>query len=337
MSLLTRAVMLIAIIVLSISLSQGLSQLVSPEPSPLDELVATRNLRRAMAYRFVDLRGGRVAKTATTDSGYAPTSQAESEGLPGSEIHPLRSLIAVELNEYLLAEAALMDELKQLREGGEGQKGLDELRNEIATNNKDRRENMSTFKDIENSIVVASSGLASRFSQLKYTIATLLETDYKDYVSLLEQQALRAEIDAVRIDIARAKDQLRRLEEENYLRSRQYDRTVSQISRYESLDPSLGARSARVGKPWLHGIVTSVDPDPRVGRLVISIGSQDGVEPGQVFSIRRDRNFVAHIRVDSLERNRAICVLTEEFRGRARVLANDRVAGVANFGQFEDE
>jgi len=337
MSLLSRAVLLIALVVLSISLGQGVAQLLSPEPSPLDELVAARNERRAIAYRFVDLRGGRVGTTAADAAAAQPTNDVVAEGNPGSEINPNQSLIAVELNEYVIVEDELRNKIKDLLNGSDGREGLDKLREDIKQAIADRRMNLSSFKAIENDILLATTGIHSRYTQIKFSVGTLLSTDYKAYMAMVEQEALRAEIASVQIDTARAKDQTQRLENENYETSYKAERVVKQIGRYETLDPTIASRSSRVANPWLRGLVTSVDPDPRVGELVISIGSQDGVQQGQVFSVQRNGEFVGHCRVEHLERNRARCVLTEDFRGISRVMANDRIAGVANFGQFEEK
>lgn len=342
MSLLTRSVMLLAIVVLSISLGQGLAQMLSPEPSPLDELVATRNLRRAIAYRFVDLRGGRVAASATAANAFDVTQTAPAEGNPGAEVSPNQSLTAVELNEINIATDALQSRQDLLENGDDTasddleRMSLDELRTAISGFQKSRKQQMAAFAKLENDVIVASQVLAAQQSQVRSSLATLLAIDYETYLALIEQEALRAEMASVRIDIARTIEQTAVLEEQNYLAHRQFERVVDQIARYETVDPTIRSRSARVAKPWLRGLVTTVDADPRVGEALISIGSQDGVENGQTFSVHRNGQFIGHVRVENLERNRAVVRLTESFRGRTRLQANDRIVGVANLGQFEE-
>ncbi len=148
MSLWTRTIMLLALAILSLSLGLGLDRAFSTEPSDLDNFVSARNTRRAIAYRFVDYRGGRVAKSDVSGVGWNPTEDATAEVHPGSAIDVRRSLLAMERHEANLAKTFVDDEKKKVRDGGPNDPGIKSLEDDIAGFNRKRRlESIETMEE----------------------------------------------------------------------------------------------------------------------------------------------------------------------------------------------
>ncbi|MCK6438846.1 MAG: hypothetical protein L6Q71_01435 [Planctomycetes bacterium] len=335
MSLWTRTIMLLALAILSLSLGLGLDRAFSTEPSDLDNFVSARNTRRAIAYRFVDYRGGRVAKSDVSGVGWNPTEDATAEVHPGSAIDVRRSLLAMERHEANLAKTFVDDEKKKVRDGGPNDPGIKSLEDDIAGFNRKRREVVSELSLIENKMRIFAMTLAGYSITIKHFQQMVFNYDYEVHLAIIERDALRTELMQVKALGEDLIDEKKAIEDANYRTSSELRRTAMLIRDYEQYDPHLRGKAAKEGNPWVRGIVERASEDSRAGLIWISIGSQDGVQLGQVLSIHRGGQFVGRMRVEALDRNTAQGRLLEEFRGKVTPRAGDHVRGAPNFGSTE--
>ncbi len=333
MGLWTRTTLLFLLALLSLTLGLGLTEVFKNEPSDIDHFVATRNLRRAIAYRVVDYQGGKVAKSSSGDR-FDDTAEALPEKHPGAEIPVKFSLIALEAHETNLAIEELTKANNELRNGSDDKPGIEELKKRIAEWNHQRREKTNKFGLIENVVRV----FAMEVDSYSYTIENLAQQAFnlahETREAELSNGALRKEIEKVRLAGGRLKRDLIDLEDHNYDTNKKLAKTIKTLALYDTYEPDLRALSNRIGNPWLRGVVVRSHEDSRVGVVWISIGKQEGVQVGQVFSIHRQGNFIGRIQIESIERNRAVGRLLEEFRGIAQIYPHDRVRATA--AQFQE-
>lgn len=329
MSLWTRTVMLVALIVLSLALGLGLDRAMTSDPTDIDRLVSARNFRRAIAYRAVDYQGGSVARSNNGDR-FQPIENAVEESHPGAKISHKRSLRAMEYHEANLAAAEIE---QKIEEAINGEEGLTALKNKIAGFNRERREVMSRFNEVENRVRLFAMTLDGYSYMIQTFQQRLINLDYEIHLAIIERNALLAEQAQVVADAANLIGDRSTVEDNNYSVSKQVSGTSMKIKEYEQRDPRLRGKADRLGNPWVKGVVERADKDSRSGRVFISIGWQDGVQLGQVLSVHRGGQFIARMRVESVLRNSAQGRVLEEYRGRTPARVGDKVRGAINFGE----
>lgn len=324
----------------------------TPEPDWRAKFIAERNVRRAIAYRYTDIMGGRVPESghefksesgnsaiAAESLGAAPYGLPDEGGsvgaggadaLPGAMIKASQSLIALEKR---AGDDARTNHDNTVQDIITNQKsGLSKLEKDIADFNRDRRkqvDRMSTVRD-------KARLFAAEMSAFRYIIASfqqkVFNLDYEIQRVIVERDALKAEFAQVRNDIDRIKSQQVDLENAYYDLSREYERNVKVLAMYVSLDPNISRLADQTGRTWLFGRVRSVGADPRTGVVTISIGSQDGVEANQEFTIHRGGQFIGRMRVEEIAENYATGRLLPEFRGKVTVIENDSIKAAEKFG-----
>jgi len=340
MSLLSRFVLMFAWLVALVLLGQSFLELSSNQPSDIDRLVAARNFRRAIAYRVVDLQGGKVAKSANNenywDVNHAMTEE-DPKAHPGSSIHPKYSLIALESHEMNIAEDELKAQVKKLRDGwDEGttrNHGVDALKDMIAQQNRNRRSKISELSQIQDDVRIFAQELDGYSYMIQSFQQRIFNLDFEVHLAIIERNALVVEKAQVIAEAGRLVEDQKNIEEANWKTSREYAKTVEVVAQYEQYDQSIRGWADRVGNPWVRGVVLRSHEDNRVGMVWVSIGENEGVKSGQTLSIHRGQQFVGRMRVESVQANMAVGRLLEEFRGVARVHANDKVVASPHFGQ----
>jgi hypothetical protein len=317
----------------------------SPEPDWRDKWVAEANIRRAIAYRYVDIRGGVVAergfqkkdseneKLEPENLAAAPYGMADEGGsggsadpLPGSKVAKEHSLIEME------------------RARGTSGKGVhkttvDNLNTELAGLEQAVAVNLRAWRKALSSQAISLDSarkFGAEMQAFRYIIASfqqkVFNLDYEIQRVIIERDALTAELAQVKNDIERIKKQEIELEDVYYELHRDYSNTVKIIGMYEQLEPNIRRMADMAGRPWLHGHVIAVGGDPREGVVTISIGAQQGVEFNQTFTIHRGGKVIGKMVVEQVEDTFAVGRLVSADRGRATVLENDSIKAAATFG-----
>lgn len=317
-----------------------------PDPSWRDKYIAEANIRRAIAYRYVEIRGGMVADRhhekgldsqnqplSPENLGSAPyglpdenQSGGSTDALPGAQVPDAQSLIAIEqkagedLNNKF--DAAKQDVIGTIAT----------LRNEIADKQRERRAHEQRLAEVRE----ASRLFAAQMRSYRFIIASfqqkVFNLDFEIQRLMIERDALVAELAQISNDTRRLEGQQETLENTYYGLTRRYDSTIKVLAHYEAADKNLRRLAEYTGRGWLRGKVVGVGDDPRTGVLSISIGSQDKVQEGQVFSVYRNGDFLAKMVVETVKPNTAVGRLLPEFRGRVFVTENDNVKTAEPFG-----
>ncbi|MBX3474595.1 MAG: hypothetical protein KF754_09450 [Planctomycetes bacterium] len=319
-----------------------------PEPSWRDKFIAEANIRRAIAYRYTDIAGGMVAerghaagenknsgeKAMEAESlGVAPYGAPDQGGsggstdpLPGALVRPDASLIAIAAKQGKdqgVAFRATKDDTTV---------AITELREAIAVAQRQRRAADSKLAQVRE----ASRMFAAEMQSYRYIIASfqqkVFNLDYDIQRVLIERDALTAELAQVTNDLKRVEVQQLELEDAYWDVSKNFDRTVRLLGRYTTTDPNLARMADATGRTWLRGKVIGVGGDPRTGVVSISLGSNEGVQENQVFTIFRNEKLVGKMRVESVQANTAVGRLLPEFRGKSIVMENDNIKSAETFG-----
>lgn len=318
------------------------------EPSWRERWIAEANIRRAIAYRYVDIKGGMVAERGhdsgvdsenvglTPESlGAAPyglpdegaSAPGGTDPLPGAQIPADKSLIALERT----AGATQNDNFNAAKQSAIGQ--ITDLRNKIADANQQRRAHDQRLADVRE----AARMFAAEMQSYRYIIASfqqkVFNLDYEIQRAMIERDALKAELAQVDNDIRRIDTQQLTLEDSYYNTSKRYESVIKILSLYEVGDPNIRIAADTVGRGWLRGKVVGTGDDPRTGVVSISLGSNEGVFEGQAFSIYRDDKFIGRMVVENVRPNVAVGRLDESFRGRAVVLNGDNVKTAEPFSR----
>ncbi|MBZ0136088.1 MAG: hypothetical protein K8I27_06925 [Planctomycetes bacterium] len=313
-----------------------------------EKWIGEANIRRAIAYRYVDIRGGMVAERGhdkgvnsevvglTPESlGAAPyglpdegaSAPGGSDPLPGAQIPVEKSLIALERGKG--------DTQKQNFDGAKRTAiaSITDLRSKIATAQQERRAHDQRLADVRE----AARMFAAEMQSYRYIIASfqqkVFNLDYEIQRAMIERDALKAELAQVENDIRRIDSQQLTIEDSYYNTSKRYESVIKVLGLYETGDPGLRVMADVVGRGWLRGKVVGTGDDPRTGVVSISIGSNEGVFEGQAFSIYRDEKFVGRLVIENVRANIAVGRLAEEFRGRAGVLNGDNVKTAEPFSR----
>ena len=311
----------------------------SREPSWREKFIAEVNIRRAIAYRYVDIKGGIVAErghdkgAASSDAGLSPeslgaaplgqpgegASGGSTDALPGAKISPQSSLVEIERTKGLKQgdnfSAAKQDAIA----------AITVLRGEIADAQRDRRLQTSRLGEVKD----AARLFAAEMQSYRYIIASfqqkVFNLDYEIQRTMIERDALKAELAQVENDIRRIDGQQVTLEDGYYETSKGFERVIKILGHYEIGDPNLRQMADTTGRGWLRGKVVGVGDDPTTGVVSISIGSNEGVFEGQSFSIYRDGAFIGRMVVENVRANVAVGRLAPEFLGKRFVLNGDNV------------
>jgi hypothetical protein len=314
----------------------------SSEPSWREKFIAEANIRRAIAYRFVDIKGGIVAERGhdkgkgddSDNQGLQPESLGAApygnpgegaaapggtEALPGAKVSPQSSLLEEErrkgndqgTNFGAAKQQAIAD--------------ITMLRDAIANAQRDRRVHTSRMSEVKD----AARLFAAEMQSYRYIIASfqqkVFNLDYEIQRAMIERDALKAELAQVENDIKRIDGQQLTLEDGYYETSKRYESVIKILGHYEIGDPNLRVMADATGRGWLRGKVVGVGDDPTTGVVSISIGSNEGVFDGQAFSIYRDGTFIGRMVVENVRANVAVGRLAPEFLGRRVVLNGDNV------------
>lgn len=305
-----------------------------------EKFIAEANIRRALAYRHVDIRGGVVAERGhsqgvdSDDKGLVPenlgtapfglpdegaAAPGGTEPLPGAKVSPGNSLIALERGAGETMKANFQDAKQNATER------INELRTEIADYQRQRRLQDARLADVRE----AARGFAATMMSYRYIIASfqqkVFNLDYEIQRAMIERDALTAELAQIENDLRRIDGQQITLEDSYYDLGKEYDRTIRVLAWYEQADPNLRRMADAAGRGWLRGKVIGVGDDPRTGVVSISLGGNEGVFEGQAFSIYRNGNYVGKMVVENVRPNVSVGRLEERFRGRRMVLENDSV------------
>lgn len=321
MSLWTRLVHLLTLVIVTIVMAVAITRTGAEESSSsLDELIAERNLRRAIAYRAVSLQGGQVAGSFPgSSSSVSDSATPAPEGNSGAEIAPANSLMGVTMaakNSELATVVSKVEEAKQglTTSDEELRKNAEEFVAAVA----DIRKNTAELKVFAEEIDTYQAPI-STYTNLLFNL------DYEIQEMSRDRDSLRVEVEQVRHDEGRLMHDMAALENANYALSRDHSRAIRMAARYSALVPEIATAAASVGDPWVDGRVVQASEDSRLGLVYISIGSQDGISRGQKLAIYRNNAFVAYMRVEAVERNRAQGSLLNQFRGRVGVNAGDEI------------
>jgi hypothetical protein len=309
------------------------------EPSWRDKYVAEANIRRALAYRVVDIQGGIVAerghdKGPDSDNqslqaesiGAAPGATGSTDPLPGAVIRDADSLISIE-RRMGTEMSANLDAAK-----AQAAADIERLKTEIAQLQRQRRIEDQKLAQVRES----SRVFAAQMQSYRYIIASfqqkVFNIDYEIQRLLIEKDALTAELAQIRNDVRRIEGQQFTLEDSYYELAKSYERTIRVLAWYEQADPDLRRLADTAGRGWLRGKVISVGPDPRTGVVSISLGRHEGVFVGQTFTIYRNDQFVARMVVESVRANVSLGRLEKDFRNRAFIREGDGVKTAEPFG-----
>lgn len=318
------------------------------DPSWREKWIAEANIRRAIAYRYVDIQGGMVAERGH-DKGQSPdnvgltpeslgaapwglpdegmNAPGGTEPLPGAQIPADKSLIALE-EKGGRDQGANFNTAKQTAIAA-----ITDLRNKIGDAQQQRRANDARLAQVRESARM----FAAEMQSYRYIIASfqqkVFNLDYEIQRAMIERDALKAELAQVENDIRRIDTQQLTLEDSYYNTSKRYESVIKILSMYEVGDPGLRIMADVVGRGWLRGKVVGTGGDPRTGVVSISLGSNEGVFEGQAFSIFRDDKFVGRMVIENVRPNVAVGRLAEEFRGRAVVLNGDNVKTAEPFSR----
>lgn len=318
-----------------------------PTPPWRDQFIAEANIRRAIAYRTVDIQGGVVAERGHDKSDNTKSAEVQLDaeslgvapfGLPdeggsGGSTDPLAGA-KVRKDASLIAIAT-----EQGRKQSEVFRGAKDdttaaivtLRTEIAEAQRQRRVADSKLAQVRE----ASRMFAAEMQSYRYIIASfqqkVFNLDYDIQRVLIERDALIAELAQVNNDVKRIEVQQLELEDAYWEVSKDFDKTVRVLGRYTTHDPNLARMADATGRNWLRGKVIGVGSDPRTGVVSISLGSNEGVQEHQVFTIFRNDKLIGKMRVESVTANTAVGRMLPEFRGRI-VMENDSIKASEPFG-----
>lgn len=307
---------------------------IDPEPSWREKFVAERNIRRALAYRYVDIKGGLVGDSGhdkgdnrkSAELQLDPESAGGTALLPGAKVRKDASLIA-----ELTAQGA--DQNKNFRDAkDEAEKAIAELRTQISEALRGRRvadNRLATVRD-------QARAFATEMQSYRYIIASfqqkVFNLDYEIQRAMIERDALVAEVAQVTNDLKRLDSQQMELEDGYYDLSGRYMRIIKALAIYDTHDPDLRRLADATGRIGLHGKVIGVGRDARTGIVSISLGKNEGVQETQVFSIFRNGALIAKMRVDNVGNSVSVGKLLPEFMGKAIVVENDSVKSAESFG-----
>lgn len=318
----------------------------SPEPDWRDKYVAEANIRRAIAYRYVDIKGGVVGERgfqkwesndekldaeALAQAPYGLPDEGAGAGgspdpMPGSKVTKEHSLIELEKANGTKAKSAHTTTVGNIN-------------TELAELEKAISENLRAWRRALAGQAVsldAARRFGGEMQAFRYIIASfqqkVFNLDYEIQRVIIERDALSAELAQVKNDIERIKAQEIELEDVYYELNRNYSNAVKIIGMYEQLEPNIRRMADMAGRPWLHGHVIAVGREPKEGVVTISIGRQHGVEFNQTFTIHRQGKVIGKMVVEHVEDTFAVGRLVSADRGRATVLENDKVKAAATFG-----
>jgi hypothetical protein len=292
------------------------------EPSWREKFYAERNVRRAIAYRYVDIKGGMVAESGHDKGPDSETASMtpESLGNPPYEGSALST-------EPLPGTKVVQSQLKEVRDAGAAQQtGFDASRNDVSETNTRLATEIGAFQRARrehDQRLAAARESARKFAQqmdsFRHILASdqqrLYNLDFEIHRAMVERDALKAELAQVLNDITRADSQSMTLEDVYWELAKSYDRTIKMLAWYEQAAPNLRQMADTTGRGWLRGKVVAVGDDPRTGVVSISIGEHEGVKVGQHFTIFRNDSFVAKMVVENVQKNGATGRVMEEFRG----------------------
>lgn len=317
------------------------------EPDWREKYVAEANIRRAIAYRYVDIMGGSVAERGTDKGGKenaetamapeslgaAPYGLPEEGGsggsvdpLPGAKVRPQDGLLAKTVAEGAAA-AGNADAAKL-----EAIASITEKRAAIAEAQRARRIADSKLAQVRE----AARMFAAEMKSYQYIIASfqqkVFNLDYEIQRIMVERDALTAELAQIQNDINRIQAQQLEMEDSLYETSKRYEKTVKVLAWYEQADPNLRRMADATGRGWLRGKVVGVGEDPRTGVVSISLGSNEGVFEGQEFTVFRNEKYLGRMRVESVRANVSVGRLLPEFRGKVVITENDSIKSAEVFG-----
>ena len=319
-----------------------------PEPGWRDKFVAERNARRAIAYRYTDIKGGSVAESGhdkldnkrsqelqldAESRGNAPLGEGtggSTEPLPGAKVRNSDSLIAIEVQ----AGEAQQANFGAARQAAE--MAITELNAAIAGANRDRRKESNRLAQVRDDARLFASEMYSYSFLIAQFQQKVFNLDYEIQRVMIERDAIVSELAQVRNDLGRLDGQQAALEDQYWKTTLDYERTVKVLSQYMAVDRDL-ARLADMAGRFLRGKVIGVGSDPRDGVVSISIGQNEGVQPNQVFTIHRGERLVAKMRVEVVRDNVAVGRLLPEFIGKEIVMENDSVKSAETFGGATSE
>ena len=319
----------------------------STEPSWRSKFIAEANIRRAIAYRYVDIKGGMVAErghdkgAASDDTGLNPESigaapyglpdenasvpGGSTDPLPGAKISKAAGLLAIE-KQNGESQGGNFEAAKQ-----QAISDITTLRQDIANAQRERRVQTQRLDEVRES----ARGFAAEMNSYRYIIASfqqkVFNLDYEIQRAMIERDALKAELAQVENDIKRIDSQEMTIEDEYYDTAKRYEGVIKVLAMYELADNNLRVFGDTIGRDWLRGKVVGVGEDPTTGVVSISIGSNEGVFEGQAFSIFRDDTFIGRMVVENVRANVAVGRLAQEFRGKRIVLNGDNVKTAAPY------
>lgn len=314
------------------------------EPSWREKFLAEANTRRAIAYRYVDIKSGMVAEyghshgpNADTQSmtpeslGAAPYglpdqgSSLSTDPLPGSLVPGEASLIETERR----AGQALDASFTESEEAANA--AIRTLNDEIKAFQRARRTAGARLGSVRES----ARQFALNMKSMQYIIAStqqrMFNLDFEIHRALVERAALAAELAQVMNDIRRIDGQSMTLEDSYYELTKSYDRAIKVLAWYEQMVPNLRQMADTAGPGHLRGRVVGVGSDPRTGFVSISLGAQSGVKVGQLFTVFRNERFIGRMKIEHVQAKVATGRMTEEFRGVV-VAEGDSVKTAEVFG-----
>lgn len=324
MSLLTRTFLLLSLMISAIAIAAAYEFGSAANGSPVDKLVAERNMRRALAYRTVFLQGGSVA-TSFPGNSWGAASAASDEARPGSKVTGSESVLAEVAR---LATVALSDMTAAV---AQQQEGTTADRQAIDAATVKRRAANNSIRQSTEGLLVFGGQLSTYAKPLTVYTNLMFNLDYDIQRMSRQRDAERVEVAQLVLDAGRLRSDLVGLEDAHLNLSRKFERVVTRLANYAKYAPDLPAQAEQVASPWVRGTVVDASANSAVGLVWLSVGRQDGVEAGQKFAVYRDDKFVAYVRVDNVERNRAQASLLTEFRGNTNVVAGDTVRAAVNF------
>jgi hypothetical protein len=334
MSLLTRMVLLLSLVVLSVAMAAGLFIQNDNSPSGIDRFVSARNVKEAVAYQTVRTSGGIVPASAgltTVEAG----AVYEAAARPGSNVAADKSLLWRESWRAYIGLKKLELEAEKYRkgwsEGGKDVPNLDKLREDIAKNIRIHHEEAAGFAKVEDDLTNLGVTLSSYSESISRFSSFAFSLDYEVHQKLADANALRAEKMQIEVDTSRLLANKQGLEEENNRLSNAFSRAAITVATYDRRDPALRGQAGSAGKPWIRGEVTKTSADNLSGLVWFNLGSVDGIKVGQRLAVEHNGAFVAYMRVESVNANDALGRLEEGFRGTARVNSNDTVRAPSNF------
>lgn len=344
MGVFSRTMLMLTLVWLSAMIVLFLTKSVSNESDWRDKFVAEANIRRAIAYRYVDIKGGKVADRGTKqlktidnrkeealpqeslnnapysyDDGASSGFTGGPEKVPGSAIPFKLSLIQLELK-------AGDDSRGEIRQDKIEVEGVNKtLLEDIQKAERARGATYSGFVEVRENIRLFTNQMKS----YRYIIASFqakaFNLDYEIQRVMVERDSLVAELAQLENDVARIGTQRAVLEDAYYGISKTFEKTIKVLGWYEQADPGLRILAESTGRGWLRGQVIATGDDPRIGVVTISLGSNDGVQESQVFTIFRNNKFVARMIIENVRADAAVGHILPEFRGKVVVLANDSV------------